>query len=377
MANLKNISVRTFISYILLFISIYSFIPLIYYFNGLDQIALKLFLALPFILLFSTFLLHLYMTHYLVKPIHKIQSTLQEITLGHINTPIEFFGNNCAGKLIPQIKEMQAYIINIANTINISAKDIHSDISILQNENSELAVRTEQQSRSIEQTSFGFNNLSELALKNEVESDKAYSTVEITLLGIKEALINIEHMTKSVSTIKEQSQQINKISDFISEMAFKTNILSLNASIEAARAGEYGRGFAVVASEIRNLAQSCATSAKEIKTLVSETNEEVSKTYNSNNKNAEYINEVSIMITNIEDILSGIRIASKEQKDMIENMKTSVNEINIVIKQNANLSEKTVNLSGNIQNKTVHLNKSIAQFNLIEGNQKQWEAARQ
>lgn len=364
MTNLRDVSVRTFISYTLFSISIYSFIPLLYYFNGNQQIALKLFISLPFILLFSSTFLHIYMTNYLVKPIHKIQSALKEITLGHINTPIDLFGNNCAGKLIPQIKEMQAYIVNIADIINRSAKDIHSDISILQSENSELAVRTEQQSRSIEQTSFGFNNLSQIALKNEEQSEDAYKTVEITLSGIQEALVHIGHMTNSVSIIRNQSQEINKISDFISEMAFKTNILSLNASIEAARAGVNGRGFAVVASEIRILAQSCASSAKEIKTLVSETNMEVNKTYNANTKNAEYIKEVSVMITNIEDILSNIRIASKEQKNMIENMKSSINEINIVIKQNANLSEKTVNLSENIQNKTIRLNKSISKFYL-------------
>lgn len=147
-------------------------------------------------------------------------------------------------------------------------------------------------------------------------------------------------------------------------MAFKTNILSLNASIETARAGSYGQGFSVVASEIRNLAQSCATSAKDIKKLVENSSGQIKKAVSLNDKNEEYIKEVSIMIEQINDSLSKISQASLYQREKIENVNISVDEINIIVQQNSNLSINTVRLPNNIKNKVSFLNQTISKFDI-------------
>ena len=74
--------------------------------------------------------------------------------------------------------------------------------------------------------------------------------------------------TVAMDEINNQVNSINEAISVIDQIAFQTNILSLNAAVEAATAGEAGKGFAVVAQEVRNLANRSAEAAKEIKNLV-------------------------------------------------------------------------------------------------------------
>src|SRR5690625_7787013 len=75
--------------------------------------------------------------------------------------------------------------------------------------------------------------------------------------------------SETINSLQETSEQINEITQIITDIAEQTNLLALNASIEAARAGEAGSGFAVVAEEIRNLSEETAVSASNINELIS------------------------------------------------------------------------------------------------------------
>ena len=83
---------------------------------------------------------------------------------------------------------------------------------------------------------------------------------------------NTDKKTESMEEINEQTSSIADAITVIDQIAFQTNILSLNAAVEAATAGEAGKGFAVVAQEVRNLASRSAEAAREIKALVENAN---------------------------------------------------------------------------------------------------------
>jgi methyl-accepting chemotaxis protein len=85
----------------------------------------------------------------------------------------------------------------------------------------------------------------------------------------------MQQVVATMDGIHQASQKIADIIGVIDGIAFQTNILALNAAVEAARAGEQGRGFAVVAGEVRSLAQRSAEAAKEIKTLIGASVEQV------------------------------------------------------------------------------------------------------
>jgi methyl-accepting chemotaxis protein len=91
----------------------------------------------------------------------------------------------------------------------------------------------------------------------------------------------MQHAVQSVELIERNAGRMREIIGVIDGIAFQTNILALNAAVEAARAGEQGRGFAVVASEVRTLAQRSAEAAKEIRQLIGETVQQVTRARSS------------------------------------------------------------------------------------------------
>jgi methyl-accepting chemotaxis protein len=96
----------------------------------------------------------------------------------------------------------------------------------------------------------------------------------------RQALGNMQSMTRTMEKIREVVQEIEYIAD-------QTNLLALNASIEAARAGEHGRGFAVVADEVRKLSARSTTAASEIGKLIRTVESEINGIYAETEKSAE------------------------------------------------------------------------------------------
>src|SRR5438874_5819547 len=87
----------------------------------------------------------------------------------------------------------------------------------------------------------------------------------------------MQRVTRTMTRIEDGSRRMAEIIGVIEGIAFQTNILALNAAVEAARAGEHGRGFAVVASEVRALSQRSGNAAKEIKSLIRESAEQIAE----------------------------------------------------------------------------------------------------
>ncbi|WP_108061786.1 methyl-accepting chemotaxis protein [Poseidonibacter lekithochrous] len=152
-----------------------------------------------------------------------------------------------------------------------------------------------------------------------------------------------ELASKTASSMDEINEQTNAIAEAITvidQIAFQTNILSLNAAVEAATAGEAGKGFAVVAQEVRNLASRSAEAAKEIKELVENATQ---KTNDGKKISNEMINGYERLNTNIHNTLSlidEISNSSKEQFSSMEQINDTVNKLDQVTQENAVTSEE-------------------------------------
>lgn len=340
MKHIRDISVRAVASSVLFIFSFYAFIPFVFYLTGDISTSLILFSAIPFLLLPASLFIRHYITINLINPLALLRKDIHNLSNKDF----------CKSAFCsPDLNVVREMLSQWATQQQEASQRLNDSLISLDKGNLALLSRNETQSRAVEKTAYNVNELYQVASHNEQESNQAFSLASMTLAGVQEAIENVSLMTNSTTTIKDQSLEIKKISDFISEMAFKTNLLSLNASIEAARAGDHGRGFSVVANEVRLLAKSCADSAQEIKALVNDTSSQIEDTFKLNNKNAAYIREMLTMIERTNAALSAISISSKEQRMKIECMKDSIDNIIMAVYENTTYSEETAKTLNNIR----------------------------
>ncbi|WP_457851434.1 methyl-accepting chemotaxis protein [Aliarcobacter butzleri] len=149
---------------------------------------------------------------------------------------------------------------------------------------------------------------------------------------------------QTTQAMDEINNQVNLINDSISvidQIAFQTNILSLNAAVEAATAGEAGKGFAVVAQEVRNLASRSAEAAREIKAIVENATSKANEGKEIANNMIEGYKELNINISETINLIGDIQNASKEQLLGIEQINDAVNSLDRQTQQNAMIASQT------------------------------------
>ena len=199
--------------------------------------------------------------------------------------------------------------------------------------------------------------------KLNVSSNEAASSLEETAAAIEEITSNIRNNTQNIAkmttfsngvtasasegerlanqttqSMDEINTQVNLINESITvidQIAFQTNILSLNAAVEAATAGEAGRGFAVVAAEVRNLAARSAEAAKEIKTIVENATKKANQGKDIANNMISGYKDLNENISQTINLIQDIEMSSKEQLTGIEQINDAVNQLDQQTQKNA------------------------------------------
>lgn len=185
--------------------------------------------------------------------------------------------------------------------------------------------------------------------KNVVE--KAVSSINTLATHVKEA-------ESTVAQLKGASEQINHITQVISQIAEQTNLLALNAAIEAARAGESGRGFAVVADEVRSLANRTHESTQEVRDNIERIQLLTQKSYDSMNLGVaisedavtqtslgnEYLNKIASALDNISQTADHMEISSQKEREATNEVVNNIEEL-VKFNENALASARSSSLS--------------------------------
>lgn len=198
------------------------------------------------------------------------------------------------------------------------------------------------------------------------------STSDATLVSVREHTrilgLNIEdmaHMTQAMESITESSKRIAKVIKIIDDIAFQTNILSLNAAVEAARAGQHGRGFAVVADEVRELAARSAAAAKETAALIDHSLMNVQGGNALMEKTNESIRQMEAISGEVRANIERMSEASAGQSEAIREINLGIAQISNVIQANSAMAEQSAAAAETMAAQTERLKGLIERFRLL------------
>ena len=164
--------------------------------------------------------------------------------------------------------------------------------------------------------------------------------------------------------IQNSSQRISQMASAVDEVAFQTNLLSVNAAIEAARAGEQGKSFAVVAEEIRGLSYRSAASAREIRELIEESLRTVEKGSHSIRNSGETFQNLSASVGEVTDFVTRIVASSEEQSVGVEQVHSAVLQMDKVTHANAAQASRLSSAAASLSDQAVQLREMLSQFTL-------------
>ena len=229
-----------------------------------------------------------------------------------------------------------------------NGETLENSASTMTNSMNNLAEKANEQAASLEETAAALEEITSITRNNTQNATKMATLGQV----VKKSVLSGEELASktasSMDEINEKVKAINSAITVIDQIAFQTNILSLNAAVEAATAGEAGKGFAVVAQEVRNLANRSAEAAKEIKNLVEEANIKTNDGKLISSDMIEGYKELNKNISETINIIEDVSAASKEQMLGIEQINQTVNMLDRVTQENAFESNQIKDISQSV-----------------------------
>ncbi len=230
-----------------------------------------------------------------------------------------------------------------------------------------LASGASDQAASIEEISASSEEIRSIATRNSDNASNAVQFVASSAHRFADANRSLEQMVATMGEIRTESSKISGVIKVIDEIAFQTNLLALNAAVEAARAGEAGMGFAVVADEVRNLAQRCATAAKETAFLIEGSIARANKGTQKVSEVASAIRIITEDVSKITDIVKQVNQASQEQTRGVEQVSKALSHLEAVTQRNAASAEESASCAEELNSQSTMLKSVIREISLLVG----------
>ncbi|MDC7240600.1 MAG: methyl-accepting chemotaxis protein [Spirochaetales bacterium] len=282
-------------------------------------------------------------------PIVRISEQAALMATGELSLNIADEGRNDEiGLLSSSMIELTKILKSIVSDITTSAENVSSGSEQISSSAQTLSMGVSSQAASAEEVSASVEQMNS---NIEQSSENANITETIASQVVVDANSSGESVAQTVEAMKQIAEKIS----IIEEIARQTNLLALNAAIEAARAGEHGKGFAVVASEVRKLAENSGKAAGEISQLSSNSVKVAEKA-------GENLTKLVHDIKKTADLIQEISAASREQRTGIDQINTTILQLDQVIQQNSSSADSLASTSEELSSQALTLLDTVRFF---------------
>lgn len=300
--------------------------------------------------------------------ISDLDYVLKEVSVGNLTVDSKAEANyvGAYSDLLTSTRTFVSTLNETLTKINVAAEQVSSGSDQVSSGAQALAQGATEQASSVEELAATIQVV-HTQIKNNADHAKEAND-QTNTAGSKMSVANdkMSELVKAMEEIKQCSAQISEIIKTIEDIAFQTNILSLNAAIEAARAGAAGKGFAVVADEVRNLASKSAEAANNTNVLIENTVKAIEDGNSLVDEVAHMMQGVSEAAGLVSKLNSGISEGSAEAADSIAQINIGVDQISNVVQTNSATAEQSAAASEELSGQATMLKELIAQFRLSD-----------
>jgi methyl-accepting chemotaxis protein len=300
----------------------------------------------------------------ILAPLREAVDVARQVAAGDLARRAQVDGQDETAQLLGALNDMSDSLVRVVAEVRTSSHGIATGSAQIASGNADLSARTEQQASALQQTAASMEQLGSTVQQNAGNARQASQLAQ----GASEVAGRggqvVAQVVDTMKGISASSKRIADIIGVIDGIAFQTNILALNAAVEAARAGEQGRGFAVVATEVRNLAQRSASAAKEIKTLIAASSDQVAAGNKLVEQAGATMHDIVGAIQRVTDIVAEISVASAEQSTGVNQVGQAVTQMDHATQQNSALVEQTAAAAASLRTQAEQLVQAVAVFQL-------------
>lgn len=296
------------------------------------------------------------------NPIRHIAQTLKQIAAGDLTARVKVDGQDEIAQISQELNHMTSNLSELVSNIITSSEKVRDASHQLLTGNQNLSQRTQEQAATLEELAATIEEISGTIANTVSYSTRAESISHSTSEAVTAGEKSVKATSEAINLISTSSNKIAEITKTVNDIAFQTNILSLNAAVEAGRVGEYGRGFAVVASEIRALAARTAQYSKEINKFISD---DLTLVEQGRTQVQESNEQLQLIVRNTKensDVSLEVVAAMKEQMLAIRQIQISIEQLNQVTQHNATMVEEITDSSQSLSAEADGLSKMVNKF---------------